>query len=258
MENKGITKKEILITLGSLIGIVLIAVIGYSVLSGNGPKMEKKVDVSKVKGVGSTPEEVTIKFIYTAGNMGNEEKVTLGQLKNGTAYTNNYSRRYDSYKVSLDSIASGSPLLVDNIDSYMKEYTDTLTTPVYYKVDKESITIGNVGPEKDLNNDSTNGKTYTTKEVTASFVSEKTSFDLAIKDSSSDGSQVILSSKKRFDNVKFTLVKDSDSKWKIFDYTSKDSISQRFSTWNPLLTNNDSENMKTTGTIDKNGVRHNG
>lgn len=215
--------------------------LGYKFFFGEkGIETNNSIDVSKIQNFGSTPQEALSKYIMLNGTMGNPNEVNGEKLLNKTAQENNFSRRQDAYKKSIEGLVDGSPIIVSNMGKYIKEYSDNLPWATYYTIDSKSLKVSDPSEPYELENTQTTGqqKPYKAVDVYASFISEKTYYRLKAQDASSDGTFVKLINKENFENIKFTLVEVSDKNWRIYDMNDEGKISSRFATWNPQTEEN--------------------
>ncbi len=227
--------KESIIQYSVAAGVVLLLIVavifGYNLLfNKKEPTANKEVEVSKIRGLGSTPEETLTKFISTTGNMGNQDSVTIDNLTKISAISGNSLRRYKSYTDSIKFLSTSSPLNILNNEKYISEYGQKKRIPEFYAISDIKVSKGTKG--KTIYNSNFADGSATGVDLYASFISTKTIFRPKTFDSSSDGTIVKIQNKERFDNIKFTLIRLGKNDWRVFSIDTNAEIGSRFSIWN--------------------------
>lgn len=228
--------KPLLIALGGLVAVVGIAFFGYKMMFT--PKesnpVQTKVETKSIKGFGATPEEAVTKFISVAGSMGNNTEVNYNNLNNGTAFNNNFQRRWKAVTEVEKGLVDGSPLSRKKESAYLKDYAERLASVDYYSIKDNSITVSKAYDKKQITiNSAANGAIkYNSMKVKANFTAEHYSFVLERTDSTSDGSYVENLIPYNFENIVFTVVEVGDNQWRIYNIKdSENYIGEYFATW---------------------------
>ena len=223
--------KQIVSAIGILVVLVGVSYLAYSALfNDKTPKIDEQVNVSKIKGYGKTPQESVAKFITSSGTIGDPNKVTIEALLNKSAIKMNAKYRIDSYNDSLPGLAEKSPIAINDNELFISRYGAQAQVPEFFSV--RDVKVSKPSKEYLLTNEKLANGTAKAVDVQASFISTYTYFRQKTFDSSSDGTYVRFENNERFDNVKFTLIKLSDTDWRIFSIDENAKIGSRFAVWN--------------------------
>lgn len=203
------TPKQIILTLVSIMGIILLVGLAIFVINGglNYANKPKVVKITK-RDSGLTPQQTVQKFVLNAGNMGAINQINYNDLRNNSVLLNMEANRVQALEKSINYISSNSPYM----DNYSKEsivyYASNISQPIFYSVPNDSLLIGPSKPAGDISIYELNGKSikYKSVNVTASFTSTVYSLMQTGSDTSWNGSYRLSSNKKTFTNVKFTLI----------------------------------------------------
>lgn len=232
MKKGNLDWKSGIIALTTLAIIVVLTTTGYNLLFNKGnPKATDKVDLTHIKGYGTTPQESVTKFITSAGTIGDPNKVTVEALRGNTAIKLNAQHRIDSYNEAIPGIYSSSPISISNNELFIKRYGVTSQSPEFFSV--ADIRVSKPTREYTLTNEKLPNGTAKAVDIYATFTSTYTFFKQKSFDSTWDGTYQRITNVKRYDNLKFTLIKESSKDWRIYSYDdSKNKIGSRFATWN--------------------------
>lgn len=236
MENEE-RKKSIAKDLGiTILVLAFMSVVVFFIytkfISNAPPKTNNNINIDKIEGFGKSPEEAVAKFIYIAGNMGDTSQVNSAMLVNHTAEENNYMRRYDSYEEALKGIFPGSHMITIDQSNDILDYTNRLSGPVYYQVDKDSIKVSSTTNSRKIETPTAAeaDKKSEAVDVRASFISKEILYLLKATDISSDGTYIENHISREYKDIVFTVVKEAEGVWKIYDIDERNEIGMRFST----------------------------
>lgn len=233
-ENKNSMKDYILaaISFFAVAGIVFVAY--YAITGGFSHKdVATKVE-NKKSSSGLTSRQILKKFIVADGNIGDIAKVQYDKVFDGTEKDNMLKNRTTSNATAKKYIAVNSAYMEDASDGDVFDYSDSIVNPEYFTIDPKSVLLTEATPIDEVKVQNKNGtsKLYEAVSIKASFTSTAYQVMKTADDTSWDMSYLVRKSQKRYNNVKFTMIKQL-GEWRVYDFTQKDSISTRFATFQP-------------------------